>query len=609
MFQKAVDIRPAKLHLLPYSKIFVDHGSRFSAEEVAEHSEWFHPVNAKFLNFGYIFHNTVWVRFTLENGGNRPIRRRLVFTNPYTDIVNLYRLKDKKIVEEEKSGIFNLKHFDGPLRLSFVIDLSPGEKSEYLLQLVPKTGSLLFELLIEDEAVFYMEELKHQAILFLFFGILFAVIVYNSVIYYVSREKIYLYYTFYVFSLALHHLSLSGVSSYLLPFPSSFVVTEAYFSVYYFILVAIATVLFTREFLQTRHYPIVDKMLLASLIPPLLVALFSTRDHYLLNVIVYYGAFMTFLLEGVGIYSWRKGEPKAGYYLVAWTVSLSGILLLILYHTGIIHFYIPYYFEGTIIFEVLFFAVVIAWEYNRVKDEKLRLMNQLSKTQERQVEELNRLVGERTHALENSLKNYRMLLKELNHRVKNNLQMIVSLLHLQGDESNTASKEEILRDMESRILAISEVYEMLYREENFSSVDAKKYIEKLAHHIRLLYPEGEHVSLDIESDAMLPMNQAVYCGIVLAELMTNTLKHAVFPKSGGQITISLKQIEKEYHLQFGDNGTDVDLSSDREGLGMMIVETIVCSQLKGKIEWESRPMQGVQFAISFPLHEDGNLSR
>jgi two-component sensor histidine kinase len=412
-----------------------------------------------------------------------------------------------------------------------------------------------------------------------------------------------------VLSLALHHLSLSGVSSYLLPFPSTFVTTEAYFSVYYAVFIAITTVFFTREFLRTKRYPIVDRLLLASLVPPLLIAVFSTKEHYLLHYIIYYGTFMIFLFESIGFYAWKKGEPKAKYYLIGWTASLSGILMLILYHTGLIHFYIPYYFEATVVFEVLFFAVIIAWEYSRVKDEKFLLMDRLSKIQERQVEELNRLVGERTEALEKSLTNYRILLKELNHRVKNNLQMIVSLLHLQSDEANTAGKEEALRDMESRILAISEVYEMLYREENFSSVEAKRYIEKLAHHIRMLYPQGERVSLDIESDAILPMHQAVYCGIVLVELITNTLKHALFPETGGRIKISLTRVGNGYHLTFSDNGQDVEFSSNREGLGMTIVETIVRSQLKGDIVWRTRPMLGVEYAISFPSYEDGSRSR
>jgi PAS domain S-box-containing protein len=145
-------------------------------------------------------------------------------------------------------------------------------------------------------------------------------------------------------------------------------------------------------------------------------------------------------------------------------------------------------------------------------------------------------------SLKASLHEKEILLSEIHHRVKNNLQVVCSLLELQMKRIRDERVRSILEDSCNRILSIALVHESLYRSQNFAAVDFAQYVRWFSAYLISTYKRPSvHVSLDIDIDATvsLPLDQAIPCGLILNELLTNALKHGFVITQTGQIYIGL----------------------------------------------------------------------
>jgi PAS domain S-box-containing protein len=201
--------------------------------------------------------------------------------------------------------------------------------------------------------------------------------------------------------------------------------------------------------------------------------------------------------------------------------------------------------------------------------------------------------------LKKSLAEKEVLLREIHHRVKNNLQIIVSLLHLQ---ENTVDKEvgDILKESEGRVKSMAIVHEKLYQSPNFTDIDFKQYIEKLVYEI--LYTYGIkigtiEVQLDIE-DININIDTAIPLGLIINELITNSVKYA-FPQKEGNLAIKLKSLPEQMELTIADDGIgipkDFDLKNS-ETLGLQLVNNLV-NQLDGELKLNRD--EGAEFKIIF----------
>ncbi|MBF0368549.1 MAG: PAS domain S-box protein [Magnetococcales bacterium] len=195
-----------------------------------------------------------------------------------------------------------------------------------------------------------------------------------------------------------------------------------------------------------------------------------------------------------------------------------------------------------------------------------------------------------------SLAEKEALLKEVHHRVKNNIQIISGLLQLQASrlKKKKASKKNALAALEAsrdRIRSMAQIHERLYRSENLSRVNLADYIQELATNLFLSYGAKEkNIRLKLTlSPVFLKIEQAIPCGLILNELISNSLKHA-FNKKGGTIKILLCQIINNWiDMTVIDNGSgfDFDLDSPRDGsLGIQLVKTLV-RQLNGEVNWKN----------------------
>jgi PAS domain S-box-containing protein len=210
---------------------------------------------------------------------------------------------------------------------------------------------------------------------------------------------------------------------------------------------------------------------------------------------------------------------------------------------------------------------------------------------------------ERIHA---ALKEKDVLLGEIHHRVKNNLQIVHSLLGLQTSSITDELVIGMLRESQNRIRSMALIHQTLYESKDFARVDFRNFLESLVPTLISSYGVGsERIKLKINSvEVLLPINNAIPSGLIVNELIANSLKHA-FPRDRqGQITIDLAHTSPEtVRLAVSDDGIGIDDSKDLKDpstLGLQLV-TMLVDQLGGTLA--IRRANPTRFELQFPLEK------
>jgi two-component sensor histidine kinase len=201
-----------------------------------------------------------------------------------------------------------------------------------------------------------------------------------------------------------------------------------------------------------------------------------------------------------------------------------------------------------------------------------------------------------------SLRQKEMLLREVHHRIKNNLQVISSLLDIQASYVQDPHIGAMFTDIQNRVMSMALIHETLYQSSDLGLVDFGAYIRTLAEQIFRSYNVlADRIALQIRADeVMLDTNQAIPCGLILNELLSNCLKHAFPSDRGGEIFIELRlDAARRVTMIVRDDGSgfpaDVDFRHT-ETLGLQLVYTLT-EQLGGTLELESNG--GTAFKLSF----------
>jgi two-component sensor histidine kinase/ligand-binding sensor domain-containing protein len=230
-------------------------------------------------------------------------------------------------------------------------------------------------------------------------------------------------------------------------------------------------------------------------------------------------------------------------------------------------------------------------------------------TGRRYTQRLRALIRHRTSQLVSSLQEKEALLQEIHHRVKNNLQIVSSLLYLQSQRIGDRKVREIFEESRHRIQAMALIHEILYGSERIDRVTARTYFRRIVNPLIKAYlGNSERVRLDLEVDRVdLTLEEAVPCGLILNELVTNALKYAFPGESEGEIRIRCylePQAEapgkKQLILVVEDNGVGLPPGFNLEKtttLGLRLVRNLV-RQLEGTIE--VRRDKGTIFIIRIP---------
>jgi PAS domain S-box-containing protein len=205
--------------------------------------------------------------------------------------------------------------------------------------------------------------------------------------------------------------------------------------------------------------------------------------------------------------------------------------------------------------------------------------------------------------IEKSLKEKEVLLREVYHRVKNNMQIITSLLNLQSRYVRDGEYREMFRESLNRIKSMSLVHEKLYQSKDLSTIDFKEYLNEIARGLFLSYGANEgKISLVMNiNNISLDINTAIPCGLIINELVTNSLKHAFPDGKDGEINIAIHSMnENTIELVVGDNGAGISEDLDfktTETLGLQLVTMLAENQLHGEIILDRS--KGTEFTITF----------
>ena len=196
------------------------------------------------------------------------------------------------------------------------------------------------------------------------------------------------------------------------------------------------------------------------------------------------------------------------------------------------------------------------------------------------------------------------LLQEIHHRVKNNMTVISSLLKLQMTRLSDKAAKEALQDSQNRVQTMSMIHETLYRSGNLSAIDMKTYLSELGRIIFQSYNLSGKVTLKIEAEGILiGVKQASPVGLIVNELITNSLKYAFLDGREGEILLELKSNnENGVELTVSDNGIGIPAGFDlknADSLGLKLVKMLVENQLDGSVDMESN--NGTKFTIKFNI--------
>jgi len=204
-----------------------------------------------------------------------------------------------------------------------------------------------------------------------------------------------------------------------------------------------------------------------------------------------------------------------------------------------------------------------------------------------------------------SLQEKEVLLQEVHHRVKNNMQVISSLLNLQSRHIKDEQALEIFKNSQNRVRSMGFIHEKLYNTKDFARVDFNEYVRSLANHLFSSYGiNKEAIKLNTNiKDVFLDINTAIPCGLIINELVSNSIKYGFPDGKKGEIKIAMLPLNKnKVELIVSDNGVGLPEEVDfrkTESLGLHLVTILAEGQLHGDIKLERGG--GTSFHIGFKV--------
>ncbi|MCD6016950.1 MAG: hypothetical protein K0S53_71 [Bacteroidetes bacterium] len=202
-----------------------------------------------------------------------------------------------------------------------------------------------------------------------------------------------------------------------------------------------------------------------------------------------------------------------------------------------------------------------------------------------------------------SLKEKDILLKEVHHRVKNNMQVISSILNLQSSYVKDNYALNLLKECQNRIKSMAFIHESLYQTKNFESVNFSEYVTTLAKNLVHTYSiNTKKIKLILTLDNLfLSLDASIPCGLIINEIVSNSLKYAFPDNRDGIIFVTLRVIKNQVRIEVGDNGVGILESVDiknTQTLGLQLVDTLV-EQLNGTLNLKRK--NGTTFSIEFKI--------
>jgi len=204
--------------------------------------------------------------------------------------------------------------------------------------------------------------------------------------------------------------------------------------------------------------------------------------------------------------------------------------------------------------------------------------------------------------IKRSLEEKEVLLREIHHRVKNNMQIVSSLLILQSENIEEKKYKDVFIESQNRILSMALIHEKLYQSRNLAQIDFKEYIDGIVSNIFESHGKNSNIRIDnMVENVPIKIDYAIPCGLIINELVTNSLKYAFPERRQGKIQISVKSKDTNMiQISISDDGIGIPKDMDirnTKSLGLHLVTALAEHQLNGEIILNRE--RGTEFQINF----------
>lgn len=235
-----------------------------------------------------------------------------------------------------------------------------------------------------------------------------------------------------------------------------------------------------------------------------------------------------------------------------------------------------------------FFLILLSWAlYNNQKKQK-------------QITLQNQTIISKNDSLNQSIQKQAVLLSEIHHRVKNNLQVIISLLTLEGTKSKNPDVNILLEEIGSKVKSIALIHDQLYSSGDFEKINLKNYFHELCTHFQEFQSDNYNFDFEIDCDDVhLNLETVFPLGIICTELISNSLKYGKVKDQKLKIYISLKPLNEKYLMKYSDNGSgyrDVKDGTHPGKMGLNIIQFMVRQLQADSNQYNER---GAVFSILF----------
>ncbi len=329
----------------------------------------------------------------------------------------------------------------------------------------------------------------------------------------------------------------------------------------------------------------------------------NTSDHQVYNPIMLYpgkGIVGTVFSNGVGeIVNDTSKDPR---YIVDDAVRLSEISIPLIYKGKALGVLDSEHPRANFFTDQDFKMLSTVGAMISTKIAQAKSIEQVKKYQIN----LERLVQRKTRQLEESNTDLRaknkekeVLIKEIHHRVKNNMQIVISLLNMQANLTESERERAVFEESKDRIRSMALIHERLYLEKDILSISISEYTVELVNELSASYRSLFDVSFEIDMETLqLAIDTAIPFGLMLNEMVTNALKHA-FKEKSGLVKISSTIQENHMTLVLSDNGPGFDFENYQgKSFGLELIDILV-SQLNGSISHHIKG--GSVYTVTFPI--------
>ncbi|MBN2664731.1 MAG: hypothetical protein JXR68_13865 [Bacteroidales bacterium] len=465
----------------------------------------------------------------------------------------------------------------------------------------------------------YYESLNQTNIFQGFFhGFLLALFLYNLILFLMTKQKSYIFYSLYIILIILSNLAIFRYFTVYI-FPENPVV-NSYFG-YSIFFALIFYFLFIREFIESKHNNLkldnfLKRLIFINILFSISIILISFFNYFIFALLALLSVFINMIIIFLLT---LKIILKGG--VLTKIFALGAFVLIISILTGVIsrllslnQGFVIYVFQSGIAIEGLIFTIGLSYKYklseDKIKNTQSKLIEQYminESLQKKVTAELEKKVAKRTQYISKQNKEIKALYQEIHHRVKNSLQTISSLIYFQLKELKNDNNKSGLKNIQSRVDSMAAIHEMLYSKEEMTKVSLKKFVEDFVSYVETMINNNAKV-IEIEyqvENIEFNISEAITLGLMISEIITNALKHAFEKTLKPRINIKIiKQENEEIFFSIKDNGSGVSeeiLGSKEKSLGFKLIN-IFSRQLNSVMKIKNN--NGLEFKFTFKLKKD-----